>query len=506
VKKDCLIGVDIGTQGTKAAVYSVDGELLTAAFRPSRLISPSSGIVEQDPEEMYASLLGAVREAVEKAGIAPGDVAAIGLDGQMAGILGIDRDFNAVTPYDSWLDTRCSKYIEHIKRTAEDRVIELTGCPVVTAHGPKMLWWKHEHPEAWRRIDKFVVPSAYLTGRLCSLKAADAYIDYTQIHFSGFADVENKNWSNELLGLFDMDGAKLPRIVEPWAIAGRLTKEAAGCMGLAAGIPVVAGFGDQSATSLGAGVTHAGVVFDVAGTASVFSCCVDRYRPDVASKTMLFARSVIDGLWTPLGYISGGGLCLKWFRDSVEGGTLTYDQLNEEATAVAPGSAGLLFVPHFSGRTCPNDPVLKGTWVGLDWIHERRHLYRSILESIAYEYGHYLKLMRGLLGDLPVSHVIAIGGGAKSALFNSIKADVLGIPYVPLGDGDTATWGSAVIAGYGAGVYRDIPSAVTCGIAARSGRVQPDMENHRLYSSRVAAYENLFGLLHQLYTQPDRLN
>lgn len=497
---DCLIGVDVGTQGTKAAVYTGEGRLLASAFVPSRLISPAAGVVEQDPDEMLGEFIAAVREAVEKACIAPGSVAAIGLDGQMAGILGIDADYNAVTHYDSWLDTRCAPYIERIKHTAEDRVIEITGCPVTTAHGPKMLWWKHERPDAYRKIAKFVLPTAYIAGKITGLKAGDAYIDYTDIHFSGFADVEGMRWSDELIGLFGMDGGKLPDIVEPWKVVGTLTADAAGKMRLARGIPVVAGCGDQAATSLGAGVTKAGLVFDVAGTASVFSCCVERFRPDVANKTILFARSVIAGLWVPLAYISGGGLCLKWFRDNMAGGAYSYTQLDGEAAQVAPGSGGLMFVPHFSGRTCPSDAVLKGTWAGLDWSHERRHLYRSIMESVAYEYGHYLKLMRALLGDMPVSRVIAIGGGAKSSLFNSIKADVTGIPYAPQGDGDTATWGSAVVAGYGAGVYDDIHSAVSAAIASGGGIVQPNMENHRLYAGRVAAYESLFEPLHRLYS------
>jgi xylulokinase len=498
--KICLIGVDIGTQGTKAAVYTPDGKTLASAFRPSRLHSPAPGVVEQDPEEMFAEFTGAVREAVEKAGVRPSFVAAIGIDGQMAGVLGIDRDWNAVTHYDSWLDTRCGKYIEHIKKTAEDLVIRTTGCPVVGAHGPRMLWWKHERPEAWGRIARFVMPTAYIAGRLCGLKAENAWIDYTQIHFSGFADVERKAWSSELIRLFGMDGAKLPRIAEPWAIVGGLTHDAAEALGLAPGTPVAAGCGDQAATSLGAGVTRPGLVFDVAGTASVFSCCVEKYTPDVQNKTILFARSVIDGLWVPLAYISGGGLCLKWFRDGVCGGAYSYDELNEQAATVRPGSEGLMFVPHFGGRTCPNDPAIRGSWLGLGWIHERRHMYRSILESIAYEYSYYYKLIRGLMIGPEAPRVIAIGGGAKSRLFSSIKADVLGIPYEPHALGDTATWGSAVVAGYGAGVFADIANALTATAESGLEPVPPDMENHGRYAALAAAYEALFGPLNRLYS------
>lgn len=495
-----IIGIDIGTQGTKTSLFTIDGKMISEAFEASRLISSTPGVVEQDMDEIYDSVLNTIRDTILKSGVSPNDVSAIGLDGQMAGILGIDKDWNAVTPYDSWLDTRCGKYIDRIKQEAEDKVIQTTGSPVTYTHGPKILWWKYERPEVYAKINKFILPTTYVAGRLTGLKAEYAYIDYTHLHFSGYGDVLNKKWSEELLGIFGVDKGKMPEIVEPWKIVGTLTKEAAAKCGLICGIPVAAGCGDQAATSLGAGVTRKGVIFDVSGTASVFSCCVDQYSPDVKNKTLVFPRSVLPDLWIPLAYISGGGLCLKWLKDQLtwKGNQPSFNELDEEAAKVSPGSEGLFFIPHFGGRTCPNNPTTRGSWIGLNWVHTRSHMYRAVMEAIAYEYSLYLKIIEELAGELEFSNVIAIGGGSKSKVFNSIKADVLGIPYSTLIRGDTATLGSAVVAGYGVKIYDEIKPAID-NMIEKQNEMQPDLKNHRIYQKYVNIYSDLFDSLEDAF-------
>ena len=334
-----LLGVDIGTQGTKTCLYASDGRAAASAFEPSRLIEPAPGAVEQEPDELYGSVVRTIREVLEKSGVRPSDVAALGMDGQMAGILGVDGDFNAVTPYDSWLDIRCEAEIDEMRAAAGDRIIALTGAPVSYNHGPKVLRWKKRFPEAYARIAKFVLPVTYVAGRMCGLKADDAWIDYTCLHFSGFGDVEHLKWSEELLERFGVDGRKMPAIAEPWKLVGRITADAARECGLCEGTPVCAGAGDQAATSLGAGITRPGLAFDVAGTASVFSRCTDVYAPDVEKRTILCARSVLPGLWIPLAYIGGGGLCVRWIRDTLAGtdASVTYDRLAEEAGIPSAG-------------------------------------------------------------------------------------------------------------------------------------------------------------------------
>lgn len=495
-----LLGIDIGTQGTKTSLVSVEGQVIADAFESSNLIRPGKGMVQQDPDEIFASVINTIREVMMKSGVKPSEVISIGIDGQMAGIMGIDKDWNAATYYDSWLDTRCEKYIAKMKAEAEEKVISITGCPVTYAHGPKILWWKHEHPGTYKKIDKFVLPSAYVAGRLAAIKAENAYIDYSHLHFSGFGDVERNRWSQELLEIFHVERNKMPQIVEPWKIIGGLSEEAAKACNLISGIPIVAGCGDSAATSLGAGINKKGLVFDVAGTASVFSCCVDKYSPDVKNKTLIFPRSIIPGLWTPLAYINGGGLCLKWFRDNLtdKGTNVSYRDLDKATEKIPPGSEDLIFSPHFSGRVCPNNPHIRGSWLGLTWIHTRDHMYRAVMESIAYEYNYYLKVAKELIKDATFTDVITIGGGAKSHQFNAIKADVLGIKYSTKTINDTATIGSVIVAGYGVKAFTSLEEASgKFGVIA--SEVEPELENHKAYNKFSHVYEKTLEALGSIY-------
>ncbi|MFB9278407.1 FGGY-family carbohydrate kinase [Cohnella cellulosilytica] len=497
-----FIVADIGTQGTKTAVVDEKGRMVSSAFYPSELKKQPGGRVEQDPDEMFLSVVRGMREALALSRIAADNVAAIALDGQMAGILGIDERGNAVTPYDSWLDTRCEAYMPRIKAWGEDEIVRITGCPVTYSHGPKILWWKHERPDVYRRIAKFVVPSAFAAGRLAGLQADQAYIDYTHLHFSGFADTGKAEWSDALLKAFAVEKGKLPRIVAPWEKIGQLAPLYAQETGLLAGTPIVAGCGDTAAATLGAGIVKPGQLFDVAGTASVLSCCVRGYHPDAERKTLIYARSVVPDLWTPLAYINGGGQCLAWFRDQwnkrEDGAERSFDDWNRLAAEVAAGSDGLLFVPHFGGRVCPNDPDLRGSWLGLEWAHDQSAMYRSILESVAYEYRYYLDTLERLAGDVAYSRVTAVGGGARGQLFNSIKADVLGIPYETLKVNDTALIANAVIAGYGVGLYRNLGD--TAQRFAVADRVYaPDAANRAVYERNAERYRIAIDGLGELY-------
>lgn len=497
-----FIGVDIGTQGTKVSLVSGLGEIVASSFRSSNLIIPSKGVVEQLPEEIFSSVVFGIREVMERSGVNKRSVVALGLDGQMAGIMGIDHNWNAVTPYDSWLDTRCEPYMPMIKQWGEEQVIQITGCPVTYAHGPKVLWWKHERPEVYRKIDKFVVPTTYVAGRLAGLKSQDAYIDYTHLHFSGFADTANNKWSHLLLDTFKVNVDKMPGIVNPWDIIGTLTAPYAEACGLLEGTPITAGCGDTAATTLGAGITATGMIFDVAGTASVLSCSVDRYKPDVETKTLIYSRSVLPELWTPLAYINGGGQCLGWFRQqlSIEDNQISFDELNTMAAYETAGSEGLYFIPHFGGRVCPNNPLLRGGWIGLNWTHNKYSMYRAIMESIAYEYNSYFDIIKTANGGIQFTHANVVGGGAKSELFNSIKADVLNVPYSTLNINDTAPIANAVIAGYAIGLYKDIPSTIERFVKEKQ-RIEPDFERHQVYQKYTKSYKSLLEKMTSVYEE-----
>ena len=486
--KDLLLGIDIGTTGTKAALFNREGKLLSQGFEPSRLIQVRPGVVEQDLQEIYAETAVAVRKCLSAAAENPQKVAAISIDGQMAGICGIDEGWNPATPYDSWLDTRCEPFVKEMMELAGDRIIRLSGGPASFNHGPKILWWKHERPQTYQRICKFLMPSVYVAGKMAGLKPEDSWVDYTYLHFSCLSDLLGFRWSGELCDLFDVDLGKLPKILNPWERIGDLSEKESRTFGLVPGIPIAAGCGDTAATVLGGGIVRPGMAFDVAGTASCLITCTDQFTPDVQHRTVMWPRGVIPGLFTPIAYINGGGLDLEWFRDQF--GQISFEELDRLAEELEPGSDHLLFIPHLAGRVCPNDPHLRGLWMGFSWNHRREHFYRSILEAIAYEYALYLKIQRDLQPEQQFDEVRGIGGGARSKVWNQIKADVLQIPYVRLDQEEFATLGGAIIAGRMVDFWKDLGEAATRFVQPGE-RIEPRIENLAFYKRSADFYAEL---------------
>ena len=504
-----LLGCDLGTMGTKATLYDTEGNMLAEAYEESILRYPRVGWVEQDLEEIYASAVRCIASVLQKSGVDSSKVEGLAFSSQMSGIGMIKEDWTPAAHFDSWLDTRCEDSFPLMEPSAGD-ITALSGCPPTYAHAAKIIWWKNHGPEVFNSTAKFIVPLAYVAGKMAGLEVDQAYIDYTCIHFSGFADTRNLKWSRELLDRFGIPEEKLPRIIAPTEIIGRVTREAAQLTGLKEGTPIAAGAGDQAAASLGVGAVDPGDVFDSAGTASVFSICVDSFKPDVENQVVMATRGVIPGTYYARSFINGGGLNLRWFRDTFglqekkeaeAAGEEVYKIFDNMAAQVSPGSGGALFIPHLQGRVLPPDASLRGLWVGFTWGHQRSHLFRAILEGIAYEYAHYLEIEKKLHPGLECREVRAIGGGASSKLWNQIKSDVLNVPYCRVDRSEIGTWGCAMIAGAAVGIFKDLRETAKKYTRITS-RIEPRQEYHRfyrpyveMYSEILERYKEVFGKL-----------
>jgi xylulokinase len=525
-----LIGVDLGTSSTKAALYRTDGTLVAEAAADVPLLYPRPGVVEQDTDDFYRTAAETVGRCLRQSGIDPRAVAAIAFDSQMAGIGSIDENYRPATRFDSWLDMRCQPYIAWLNDHYADLITRLTGCAPTCDHGPKMLWWQHERPDDYARIAKFLTPSAYVAGRMAGLSADQAFMDYTFIHFSGVCDNRAGTWSAAICDTLGVDMSRLPEIVEPWRVIGEVTAEAARDFGLAAGTPIAAGCGDTAANALGAGIVRPGQLFDVAGTASVLAGCTDTFVADTTHRALLTMRSVIPGLWNPLAYIAGGGQALRWFRDEFEkyeirdtkyelrGGadnisttndasgtrisyleSRNYEEMIAAAAATPPGADGLFFSPHLGGRICPATPAMRGAWLGFSWGHTRAHFGRAVLESIAYEYAWYLRVLGEYIPNLELTETRAVGGGARSDVWNQIKADVLGVPYQRLARDEFGTWGAAMIAGKAVGIYDDLAAVAAAHATPAGPPVQPSAANHETYRPLVDRHVRLQGQLMEIF-------
>ncbi len=507
---DYLIGVDLGTSAVKTTLFNLDGVALANARRQADLHQPRPGIAEQQGEAFYMAALETMREVVDKKAIDPASVAAIAFDGQMGGAMAIDRDWNALTPwYTSLLDTRYQPYQNQMIERVGERLVALGGDLPLMA--PRMLWWKTEQPALYQQIHKVLILANYVAGRMANLTGDEAFIDPSYLTWIGLSDTARRAWSVELAETFDLSLEKLPRIVSATTIIGHLSRQAAQACGLSEGIPLVAGAGDQVAGFLGAGLVEAGQLIDVAGTFPVFGTCLDHFLADTRYGMLKpLAGLISPDHWYTITYISGGGLTHRWFGDQFAAEekaqaetqeTSVYQLLDAQAADLPPGAEGLLFIPHLMGRSCPEDPSVRGAWLGFTWTHQKAHFYRALLESMAYDYAQGLSVVREYFPngsfDVSFSEVRVIGGGARSDLWNQIKADVLGLPYVRLPRDDVAALGCAIMAGHAVGIYPDM-AATARQFAPTVSRVEPRPTHHQHYQAYITAYQQAFDQLRSL--------
>ncbi|WP_282395715.1 FGGY family carbohydrate kinase [Pseudomonas sp. PS01298] len=488
-RKALFIGVDMGTSSTRVGVIDESGRRRGAASRPARLSNPAPRVYEQCPDEMYASVMLAIADALAQPSINARDVCGIAICGQMAGISTIGRHWEATTPYDSWLDMRCASQVQRLK-PYEQQIIERSGGPVSATHAAKWLYWRDEQPQVYRRVSKLIMPAAYVAGRMAALEADAAFMDDTYLGFNSFADSRTLQWNTSLIDEFHLDAERLPQLVRPWDRIGAVCARAARDCGLPVGTPIFAGCADIAASLLGTGAFASGQLFDIAGTGAVLATLLDTFAVDAQHKTLSTFRHCVPGMYYSMAYVGGAGLTLKGFG-------LTPDEcLQLEARAAALCARNkLLYLPHCGGRHAPFDASLSGAFVGLDWSHDRTDQYRAMLESIAYEYAQFLRCMRDIDNVAGLGGVISLGGGANSPVFRQIKADVLGLPYHKLPSAEYGVLGAAMLAGHGAGVFADLQQTATDWRAPVQSVALPDPSRSAFYEGMHRAYERLAGAL-----------
>lgn len=495
-----FIGIDIGSSFTKSSLVDVDGTILADAKRDTHPDQPRAGVAEYDGPKLLAAVYDTMRELLLRSKVAPAEVAAICLDGMISGTMGIDQDGDALTPYTTTLDSRFFPQLNWTLQNFHDPIRRLTGSGQPTI-APKMLWIRQEFPDVYKRTAKFVTISGYILGKLAGLPADQAFVDNTYLWATGLSDTQHYCWSDDLCRALDLPVEKLPHIVRSTDRVGGLSRAAADRTGLVAGTPIVAGCADQAAGFIGAAIVKPNRMGSNAGTYPVLSICTDQYTPDMEHGMAEVMPSVIPGLWNPTSFIIGGGLSHHWFQETfchadeaaaaqLGEGKSVYDVLDANAGRLSPGSEKLFFLPHLGGRACPSNTDLKGAWFGFTWSHKREHFYRSVLEAIAYEQSLQYRNFRTIVPGLQVTEVTAYGGGARSALWNQIKADVLGLPHGLLGREDLAPVGNAILAGYALGIYADMAETAER-FVRRTARIEPRPDAHAIYAEYTAFYEQL---------------
>lgn len=495
--KSYFIGYDCGTMGTKVAIYSEDGELVSEAYKEHIIKYPHPGWAEMEPDQFYRCVTEGIKECMQKRNVNPKQIKGISCSGIICGAVPIDENWEPVAPYIPFLDNRATAEADYIEKNAEPLWAEEAGNSEVSGYMPPMVmkWFQNNHKDAFKRIKKTATAAQYVLGKLGGLKAKDAFIDWG--HLTGWIlgyNLKERNWSEEQIKNLGLPYDILPKVVKPWDIVGHLTKEEATKIGLVEGIPLVAGSGDIMQSNLGAGVTENRSVTDVAGTASIFTMLLgDEISKVTDTKTLISGFSTLDNQYLYFGFIPAGGLSLRWFRDEIlkePGNSDSYDNMNKLAKDIPLGCDGVLFYPFLQGRANPAWSNANASWVGLYGSHKLQHLYKSMMESIAFEYMAWSKIFRDQ--NIDIKSTTIIGGGANSSMWNQMKADILNTECKTLKIADAGALGNAALAAYGVGESKDLVKTVNDWIEIKD-TYTPNEENHEAYMKVFNAREKIIN-------------
>ncbi|MGZ8642069.1 MAG: xylulokinase [Actinomycetota bacterium] len=485
-----VLGLDVSTTATKAVLLDLGGVVHTATSPEYMFETPRPLWSEQDPKLWWNGAVHAIRSVLAGSGICGEDVDALGLAGQMHGLVALDRADHVLRPAILWNDQRAETECELIRETiGREHLIAITGndaLPGFTA--PKLLWVRRNEPDVWSEIGHILLPKDFVRLRLTGDHAVDRADGAGTLLF----DLAARDWSDEVVDALGIERAWLPRTYEGPAITGFISAQAAEATGLPVGTPVVAGGGDQAAAAVGVGAVEPGVVSLSLGTSGVVFATTDGPLIDPEGRLHSFCHAV-PGRWHVMGVMLSAAGSLRWFRDALAPG-VEFATLVDEANDVPAGCDGLLFLPYLSGERTPYpDPRARGGFIGLTAHHGRPHMTRSVLEGVAFGLRDSLELMRSV-GVGGFEEIRATGGGSRSPLWRRILADVLETTVVTTTTSEGAAQGAAMLAAVGVGWFPTVQDMCR-EVVVLGERVGPSAATTDVYRERYVRYRELYPAL-----------
>ncbi|MGH2674217.1 MAG: xylulokinase [Actinomycetota bacterium] len=498
-----VIGCDVGSQGTNAALYGEDGTLVASRYEPHDLSFPHPGWAEQDANQWpraVAAAVGPLVGEVERAS----DIVGLSFGSQLDGMVACDDRGRPLRPAMIWMDRRAedqaAALAEHVTPA---EFYELSGTNLDSSHAVfKALWIRDEEPDVFREARLFMPPGAFVLHEVTGVWA----VDHSNASSLALLDPRTRTWSDRLLEATGIEPEQLPELLPSPEAVGSVTPEFAGDTGLDPGTVVAVGCGDEMAATLGAGVFEPGEVCDVVGTAEPVCAASEAPRSDPTMLVECHPHADPDAwLLENPGFVSGGNL--RWWRDEFaplerrdeqEGKGDAYDILAAAAAKVTPGAEGLVFLPCMQGAMAPEwNGAARGVFYGLTLAHTRAHMTRAILEGSAFALRDILEAMAG--AGLAVRRLTIVGGGAKGAIWRQIKSDVTGYPIrVPTSVETTAT-GAAILAAVGAGMFPDVGQATSSFVSYEPEEHRPDPEAQARYEEVYREYREVYFALKPVF-------
>jgi xylulokinase len=501
-----LLGIDVGTSSVKVIAIDPSGSVLATASAAYPLLQPETGWTEQDPQTWWEGTVTAIRQLLADPALGPVPaerISGIGLSGQMHGSVLLDakaqdneaRDTRALRPALLWNDQRTAAECTQIENEmgGRRRLVEYVGNAALTGFTlPKLLWVRGNEPHIWAKVAHVMNPKDFIRLKLTGELATDVGDASGTLVFN----VDERNWSESVMDRLGMKRSLFPRALESTEVSGKVTEHAAGLTGLKAGTIVVGGSGDNQCGAVGAGVVSPGLVLATLGTSGVLYAHADRPRKDLPPEgttpgrlhTMCAGTGTATSRtgWCVTGVALSAAGSLQWARDQLFPQS-TFDELIRDAQSAEPGCDGLVFLPYLTGERCPYaEPRARGGWIGLTSRHTRAHMIRAIIEGVTFSMAQILDLVRSI--GVPVSSVRIGGGGAKSTLWRQMQADLFGCQVVTTNTEEGPAFGAALMAGVGAGLWKDATEATTATIRLTEHR-DPGQEAGQYAHSRQMHHE-----------------
>ena len=489
-----LLGIDLSTTGAKALLIDPEGRVVGSASTALSLSSPHPLWSEQEPREWWEATANSIKQVLAETNVSGADIAAIGLTGQMHGLVVLDAEHEVLRPAILWNDQRCGAECDEIRaRVSLERLVQITGNDALTGFtAPKILWLETNEPAIYRRIRHVLLPKDYIRFKLTGTLAMDKADGSGTMLF----DLGRRDWSPDILAALHIPAEWLPPTFEGSETTSEVSNEAAELTGLRAGTPVVAGGGDQSAQAVGVGVVRPGTIAVTLGTSGVVFAATESPLIEPAGRLHAFCHAVA-GRWHLMGVMLSAAGSLQWYHDKFAR-ERSFAELVAEAAEVPAGSEGLLFLPYLSGERTPHpDPLARGAWIGLTGRHGPAHLTRSILEGVAFGLKDIFGLMKEA-GLASIEQIRLSGGGAKSSLWRQILADVFDAELVTVNTTEGAAFGAALLAGVGAGVWSNIDDACAQTVFVKD-RIVPDSAAVQTYHAMYQHYVKLYPILKQTF-------
>lgn len=497
--KELLLGIDFGTGGCKITLIDYEGNIVAESTEEYVTFHPKPSYSEQDPKNWFPALVRSLKRVREEKEIDLASIKAVSLDASTHNAVLLDKDMKIIRPTIMWTDQRSLGEVRYLEKNWGQKIFEIGYQKVApTWTLPQMLWVKNNEPKNYKKINKVMFVKDYVRYLLTNSWETD----YIEAQGTLMFDIGNTRWSEEICSIIDFPVNALPPLCNPTDVIGKITAEASLKTGLANGTPVICGTSDSAAEDYGAGAIKPGQCILKLATAGNVNVMTDSAHPNPLTLTY---SHVVPGMWYTVSATNTAASAMRWFRDnfchkeveeSKRTGKNTFDIIEELIEAVPVGSEGLIFHPYLLGERAPYwDADLRASFTGATMSHNRGHFLRCIMEGVAFSLRDCFRIIEDM--KLKVTEFIIIGGGAKGDLWPAIVSDVFGHDILkPLVN--DASYGAALLAGVGIGVYSDVVNAVEkCNKLEKI--YKPDMVNNEKYKKLFLLYKDIHDNLEKIY-------